>query len=1144
MDSNLHGHRDRIVGRGLIALAALTLLFGNAQSMGAPIPQQDQPFQTISLPPEALTGHRDFIDQPARDSRNPKLDSTLGDLAGAGDAAAKGALIKSRSLRMSGDQVHVQIVTDGDSLQGAIEAVHGAGGEVTKTSRDGNLIQGWLPIDKLEVVAAHDDIHLIRRPAEAILLEVERTGSQTTEGLTVINGEAWHGAGYRGAGVKIGVIDGGFLGYAGLLSSDLPPSVDVKNFVDGESDAQVNGTTEHGTACAEIIHDIAPEASLYLAKVNTNLDLAEAVAWLKDTHQVDIISTSMGWFNLTPGDGTGQFEDLVQEARDAGILWLTAAGNDREAHWGGPFNNPSYTADDDNTHYFSLTQNVNYFGPGDEWTAYLIRAGWPINVYLRWDDWTDVDQDYDLYLFRLDGAAWVQVAASENDQSGGYPWPTEQISYVTDQEAAYGFQIVRYDSDRDVNLEVFAPKVARLEYLLHARSLENLADAPSAVTVAALDVSSPYPQEVYSSEGPTNGSGGTASGGFTKPDIAAFANVNTVSYGTEEGSKFNGTSSATPHVAGAAALVLSAHPSYPPDQLQSFLEDRAVDMGGAGMDDIYGHGRLYLGEPPSTIPGPDDTVAALAVQADGRILIGGYFTQVNGVERNHIARLNADGSLDTSFNPSANGRVDALAVQPDGKILVGGAFNQMSGEARNRIARLDSDGNLDTAFDPGADAYINAMVVQPDGKILVAGPFTELDGVTIQRLARLDPDGTLDASFNPDANDVVWTLAVQADGKILIGGRFSEVNGRTRERIARLHPDGSVDEYFKPDVVGVSVMALAVQADGGILMGGTFKEVNETKQIGIARLSPDGDLDGDFLPDVVGDYVSTLAVQVDGKILVGGQFTEIGGGSSNNIGRLESNGKLDIDFDLDASGSGSYVLALAMEADGRILVGGCFTEVNGHPHNYFARISNNTAAGQTLSVYPNGQGITWLRGGASPEVWRVTFELSTDGIHYTPLGGATRIEGGWRLTGLSLPDGQNLWIRARGYGGTGKFNGSGSVLEAVLNTILVTAPAITSDDNTTFTVGEVGTFTITATGIPTPAISGTGELPSGVTFTDNGDATAILSGTPDAGTDGVWPLTLEASNGVDPHATQSFTLTVEDAEQDEMSSVFLPLVSR
>jgi hypothetical protein len=358
----------------------------------------------------------------------------------------------------------------------------------------------------------------------------------------------------------------------------------------------VDGTTKHGAACAEIIHDIAPAATLYLAKIGTNLDLQEAVAWLKDTQQVDVISTSFGFYNLTPGDGSGEFADLVQTARDAGILWVTAASNDREAHWGGLYYDPNNT----DYHYYNATQNINYFGPGNG-DAYYIPAGYRVTVFLRWNDWSSVNQDYDLYLLRWNGSAWDVVARGENYQNGGAgQTPTEYVTAVTSGSAtAYGFVIKRYNSNRAVNFEVFAPSPgARLDEILHARSLANLADAPRALGVAALDVVAPYPQELYSSEGPTNGPGGAETGGFTKPDMAGFANVSTESYGVTD--KFNGTSAATPHVAGAAALVLSAYPAYTPNQVQTFLEGRAVDMGPAGKDTIYGSGRLYLGAPPST----------------------------------------------------------------------------------------------------------------------------------------------------------------------------------------------------------------------------------------------------------------------------------------------------------------------------------------------------------------------------------------------------------------------------------------------------------------------------------------------------------------------------------------------------------------
>ncbi len=264
------------------------------------------------------------------------------------------------------------------------------------------------------------------------------------------------------------------------------------------------------------------------------------------------------------------------------------------SHWGGPYNDPY----DQGYHFFNEGETINYYGPGNNF-AYLIPSGSSIKVYLRWDDWTNVNQDYDLYLYRynllLQG--WEQVAASENSQDGSPGQkPTEEIFYTTTgASASYGFAIKKVYGYGDNNIEVFAPKIARLKFINHDRSLNNLADATNAMTVAALDVSSPWPQESYSSQGPTNGPGGIATGGFGKPDISAFANVSTVSYGTLD--KFNGTSAATPHVAGAAALVLDAYPASTPDELWVSLKFGAIDMGPFGADNIYGHGRLHLDAP-------------------------------------------------------------------------------------------------------------------------------------------------------------------------------------------------------------------------------------------------------------------------------------------------------------------------------------------------------------------------------------------------------------------------------------------------------------------------------------------------------------------------------------------------------------------
>jgi hypothetical protein len=666
--------KGRFITLALIGIIVLTLMGSSTNSLASPISQADSTFETIVLPEEALNWTPKLSDVMQRGRKNPKLDSFLEELINAKDTQTREALLESGGLKFLEGRVQVQISTHVEGLQNAISMVDKVGGVVTKTSNDGTFFQAWLPIEVLKTVVEHDDVYYIRRPLELVPAEEVNAGSQTTEGLAAMNGTDWHTAGTLGAGTKVAIIDGGFQGYISLLGTDLPTTVTVKNFVDGQTDGDVNTSGGiHGLACAEIVHDIAPQAQLYLAKIATALDLQEAVSWAI-ANNVDIISTSFGFYNATPGDGTGLFQNLVQNARDAGILWVTAAGNMREQHWGGLYNDP----ENKGSHFYTPTMYVNFFGPGDG-SAYGIPAGYPIAIYLRWDDWTHVNQDFDLYLVRWTGSTWELVAGSENVQDGSPgQLPTESIYFVTTASSSvYGFVIARWDSTRNVNFEVFATTVPHLNFYLHDRSLFNLADAASAMTVGAVDVVSPFAQEPYSSQGPTNGPGGAEMGGFIKPDIAAYARVSTVSYGS---TSFSGTSAAAPHVAGAAALVLSAYPTYTPDQLQTFLEGRAIDMGTAGMDNIYGHGRLHLGNPPTTgtapnvtsiTPNTGENTGSIAVSISGANFVSGATVKLtkSGQPNINATSVNVSSSTQISctlnLSGAATGAWNVVVTNPD-----------------------------------------------------------------------------------------------------------------------------------------------------------------------------------------------------------------------------------------------------------------------------------------------------------------------------------------------------------------------------------------------------------------------------------------------------------------------------------------------
>ena len=446
----------------------------------------------------------------------------------------------------------------------------------------GDALQVWLPPAALKAVANSDGVAYLSVPDYAQLTATDAV----SEGVARAEATAWHAAGLRGQGVRIAVIDGGFQGYTAKIGSELPASVVVKNFVDGQPDAEVDATTPHGTACAEIVHDIAPSAQLYLIKIATDIDLDQAVSYAI-SQGVDVISTSLTFLNITPGDGTGRFAAMADRARAAGILWTTAAGNYRETHWSGT----STDGDNDNLHEYAPGVEVNVFGPGNG-SAYQIPAGVVLSPALRWDDWTEVRQDFRLLLLRYNGATF-DVVASANSPQTGLPGqrPTERLNYITTGSAAiYGVAIQRISGTRPVFLNLLTPN-RELDRRVTAMSLGDLADVPGVLTVGAVTINTPFPAADYSSEGPTTGPGGAANGGQRKPDIAAFAGVSTATYGTRS---FNGTSAATPHVAGAAALVSNRYPTFGPDAIRFHLEEMAVDQGPACADTRYGFGRLLL----------------------------------------------------------------------------------------------------------------------------------------------------------------------------------------------------------------------------------------------------------------------------------------------------------------------------------------------------------------------------------------------------------------------------------------------------------------------------------------------------------------------------------------------------------------------
>jgi uncharacterized delta-60 repeat protein len=297
--------------------------------------------------------------------------------------------------------------------------------------------------------------------------------------------------------------------------------------------------------------------------------------------------------------------------------------------------------------------------------------------------------------------------------------------------------------------------------------------------------------------------------------------------------------------------------------------------------------------------GPNDQVRSAVIQPNGAVVMGGDFTQVNGGASHNVARFNSDGSLDTNFAIPGTGfngyqPVQVLALQPDGKIVVGGGFTAINGVSHPYIARLNSDGSVDSSFNASANNTVQSIVLQPDGRILVGGIFTKMDGVAAGAIARLNANGTLDTSFYPAdlsylLSGTVETIALQPNGQILAGGIFNtgnqSINSVPGAALIRLNADGSPDSAFNNRVAGlldlpgyVKIDAIAVQPDGGIVAAGLFSVNGYSNRGGVIRLNANADLDPAFFSIGTPDQeVDAVALPANGGMMFGGSFAHFDG---------------------------------------------------------------------------------------------------------------------------------------------------------------------------------------------------------------------------------------------------------------------------
>ena len=335
--------------------------------------------------------------------------------------------------------------------------------------------------------------------------------------------------------------------------------------------------------------------------------------------------------------------------------------------------------------------------------------------------------------------------------------------------------------------------------------------------------------------------------------------------------------------------------------------------------------------------GADSTVRAIAIQPDGRILIGGIFNTYYGVTNRGIARINANGSADTSFRSpltDQSATVSAIAVQTNGQIVVGL-------EATVPLVRLNTNGTVDSAFNAGSgpDGAVHAIAIQPDGKILIGGEFTHVHSVARGRIARLNSDGTLDNAFIPGAGAdyIVETIELLPDGRIYIAGQFHTYRQVPRNGICRLTSDGNLDSTFTPGQgANAAVFSMAIQSDGRPIIGGFFSAYDNHPQNAVARLNTNGTYDATFQSiELLADgTVNAMQLQRDGKVVVAGDMTQA------HLVRLNLDGTQDDTYQ-PGLGPSDDVYAMAIQRDQKILIGGLFVAMDLTPANFIARLNGD-----------------------------------------------------------------------------------------------------------------------------------------------------------------------------------------------------------
>ncbi len=572
------------------------------------------------LAPAAAQQAPDGVVLPDR-AQFPQLDATLNELAraaGSGRAASAAAVASLDPLLHRLDtRVAVTIRFPASRLALQLRALL-AQSRATIANEAYGVIEAYVdPRDLPALDALSPDIRVtaILKPQELLV----------SQGASAHNSLGWNALGYGGAGIKVGIIDGGFSDFLSLMGTELPATVQARCYrqvgVPSANIADcVSGSNPHGTGVAEAIIDVAPAAQLYVSNAESPLDLQATISWMT-ANGVRVINFSQGRPWDGPGDGSSPFADsalrAVDQAVAGGAVFVAAAGNHNELSWMGAY------ADADADGWLE-------FAPGVELSAFSVVAS-PVALQMRWGDvWGGATRDLDIVV--LDQGL-NPVGQSANPQNGtASSTPFELIGGTLPPGVYYAAIRRRAGSVPPwIQLQVLSHlAVSRFERFNGMGSIANPAESanPGMLTVGATSWRNPTVIEPYSSRGPTPD-------GRIKPDVVGIAQADSIAFG----GAFPGTSQAAPFITGLVALVLQRYPFLTPAQAVAYLKSSALPRGGAVPNSVWGRGLVRLSDDADGDGMADQWEAAMGLNFNGSSGLDGGGGDPDGDGRTNLQEM-------------------------------------------------------------------------------------------------------------------------------------------------------------------------------------------------------------------------------------------------------------------------------------------------------------------------------------------------------------------------------------------------------------------------------------------------------------------------------------------------------------------------